>query len=120
MPLAVWVVILFLCGCADNSPVVGPYPDKGIASWYSAKYTATGEKFNSDDLTCALRKREFGKYYKVCNAMNNKCVVVRHNNFGPAKPLYVRGRTIDLSKAAFSRIADLDDGIIKVTVEEIK
>ncbi len=115
-----WAMLLFLGGCADNNPVVGPYPNTGIASWYSTQHTATGEKFNSNDLTCAMRKNDFGKNYKVCNMANNKCVVVRHNNFGPVKPLYNQGRIIDLSKAAFSRIADLKDGTIKVTVEEIK
>ena len=59
-----------------------------------------------------------GRYYKVCNIANGKCVVVLHNDFGPSRHLYDRGRIIDLSKTAFSRIADPEEGIIKVTVEE--
>ena len=108
-----------LAGCADNTPVIGPYPQTGIASWYSAKVTTTGEKFNDNDSTCAMRKTDFGKYYRVCNIVNNKCVVVRHNNFGPSKRMYVKGRIIDLSRGAFSQIADLEIGIIQVTLEEI-
>ncbi|MDD4182744.1 MAG: septal ring lytic transglycosylase RlpA family protein [Candidatus Omnitrophica bacterium] len=111
-------VMLFLAACADNTPVAGPYPKIGAASWYSAKITATGEKANDNDLTCAMRKKDFGKYYRVCNTANDKCVVVRHNNFGPSKRFYDQGRIIDLSKAAFSRIADLEEGIIEVTVGE--
>ncbi len=117
--LVLLVLTLSLGGCADNKPVTEPYPKIGMASWYSAKRTATGERFDRHDLTCAMRKTGFGKYHRVCNTANNKCVAVRHNNFGPAKYLYARGRIIDLSEAAFFRIADLKDGIIKVTIEEI-
>ena len=114
-----WMVLLFLNGCADNRPVIGPYPKTGMASWYSNKITIAGEKSDGDFLTCAMRKTDFGKYYKVCNITNNKCVVVRHNDFGPSKRSYDKGRIIDLSRSAFLRIADLKDGIINVTVEEV-
>lgn len=116
--LSLILAVLFLAACADNTPVSGPYPKTGIASWYSSKITSTGEKFNSNDLTCSIRKNDFGKYYKVCNIANDKCVTVRHNDFGPSKSFYDRGRIIDLSQAAFSRIADPQDGIIRVTIEE--
>ena len=116
---AVFLALFFLGGCANNDPVIGPYSKTGKASWYSVKITATGEKFSDNDLTCAMRKTDFGKYYKVCNTANNKCVVVRHNNFGPSKYLYDQGRIIDLSRAAFLRIADLQEGIINVRVAEV-
>ncbi|MBU1726027.1 MAG: septal ring lytic transglycosylase RlpA family protein [Candidatus Omnitrophica bacterium] len=113
-------ILMFLfCGCQNNTPVAGPYPMLGIASWYVADRTATGEKFNEYDPTCAMRKRGFGRLYKVCNVSNNKCVIVRHNNFGPSKEKFDEGRIIDLSKSAFSRIADLKDGLVRVSVEEI-
>lgn len=114
-----WVALLFLSGCANDDPVVGPYPKTGKASWYSAKITVTGEKFSDNDLTCAIRKTDFGKYYNICNTANNKCVTVRHNNFGPSKRLYDRGRIIDLSRAAFLQIADLEEGIINIRVDEV-
>lgn len=112
------LVVLFLAACADNTPVTGPYPKMGKASWYSAKITATGERFDGNEPTCAMRRTDFGKRYSVCNTANDKCVIVRHNNFGPSKNFYDKGRIIDLSKAAFSRIADLEEGIVKVTIEE--
>ncbi|MFA5276775.1 MAG: septal ring lytic transglycosylase RlpA family protein, partial [Candidatus Omnitrophota bacterium] len=99
-------------------PVTGTYPKIGMASWYSAKITATGERSDNNDLTCAMRKTDFGKRYKVCNIANDKCVVVRHNNFGPSKYFYDKGRIVDLSKAAFFRIADLNEGVIKVIIGE--
>lgn len=111
---------IFLPGCGqDNMPVSGLYPKEGLASWYVAKRTATGEIFKKNELTCAMRKRDFGKNYIVCNLENKKCVVVRHNNFGPSKRMFQKGRIIDLSKAAFSRIADLKQGLIKVRISQV-
>ncbi len=118
--LSLVFVTLFFVSCSDNTPVSGPYPKTGIASWYSSKITSTGEKFNDSDLTCAIRKKDFGKYYKVCSIANNQCVTVRHNDFGPSKYFYDKGRIVDLSKSAFSRIVDPNEGIVRVTVEEVK
>jgi rare lipoprotein A len=98
--------------------VKGPYPSAGKATWYTALITATGEHLDNDSLTCALRKKDYGKYYKVCSTDNGKCVVVRHNNFGPRKRLFRQGRIVDLSRKAFSELADLETGIINVTVTE--
>ena len=115
-----WMALLFLGGCADNHPVIGPYPKTGMASWYSDKMTMTGEKSDGNYLTCAMRRTDFGKRYKVCNMANDKYVIVRHNDFGPSKRSYDKGRIIDLSRSAFSLIADIKEGIISVTVEEVR
>ncbi len=103
--------------------------DFGTASYYttdsclregtSGYYTASGDRFIDTDLTCAMRSRQFGKRYKVTNVVNNKFVIVTHNDFGPNKKLYKKGRIIDLSKGAFEKIADLKKGIIKVKVERL-
>ncbi|HOW36096.1 MAG TPA: septal ring lytic transglycosylase RlpA family protein [Candidatus Omnitrophota bacterium] len=112
-------VLLSLGGCEDYKPVKGEYPTTGEAAWYVVKLAATGKRHNNYGLTCAMRKNDYGKYYRVCNTENGKCVVVRHNDFGPGIRLYNQGRIIDLSKMAFSRIADLKKGVIPVTIEEI-
>jgi len=125
MNKTVWVpgiIALFLfaaCGCRDDRPVAGEYPKKGEASWYSSRVTSSGERFDKNGLTCALRRNDFGGYYKVCNTENNKCVTVRHNDFGPSIGMYSRGRIIDLSRQAFSQIAELGDGLARVTVEAL-
>ena len=103
------------------------YADTGTASWYSVEscqkegtsgvWTASGEAFTNEGLTCAMRSRDFGKYYKVTNLINNKSVIVKHNDFGPNKRLFKQGRIIDLSKGAFAKIADLGQGLAKVRVE---
>ena len=97
--------------------MIGPYPTEGLASWYSRGPTASGEKYGK--YTCAMRTREFGGYYLVCNLDNNKCVRVRHNDFGPARRLFNQGRIIDLSRQAFARIADLKKGLIRVRIGEV-
>jgi rare lipoprotein A len=109
------IFVIAFCFLANASD----YPTQGQASWYRARRTASGERFSDKEFTCALRKRDYGKYYKVCNRDNGKCVVVRHNNFGPSEKHYNKGRIIDLSKAAFHSLADLKKGIIRVTVTEV-
>lgn len=94
---------------------------KGIASWYGGgeklnKHTANGEVFNPTELTCASWDYPFGTRLVVTNIANGKSVIVRVNDRGPNKRL---GRAIDLTKCAFSRIADLNKGLISVRVAKI-
>lgn len=106
------------------------YPTIGIASYYTKNdkcdpflhtTTASGEKFDETTLTCAMRHRDFGHYYKVTNLENRKSVVVKHNDFGPNKKLFEEeNRIVDLSRAAFEQIADLRKGLIRVKIERIK
>jgi rare lipoprotein A len=72
------------------------------------------EIFNDSQLTCAMWDMPFNTILKVTNLENGKSVVVRVNDRGPAKRL---NRTIDLTKAAFFRIADLEKGLAEVSVE---
>jgi rare lipoprotein A len=93
---------------------------EGTASWYSErdagilKTTANRETFDDGKLTCAIWDLPFNTLLKVTNLENGKFVVVRVNDRGPAKRLVKQGRIIDLTREAFSRIADLDKGLIPV------
>ena len=93
---------------------------KGTASWYSQDdpgillTTANMERFDDSQLTCAIWDMPFNSILKVTNLKNNKSVIVRVNDRGPAKGL---NRAIDLTKAAFSKIADLEKGLADVSVE---
>ncbi len=105
-----------------------------IASWYGPKYhgkiTANGEIFNQEELTCASNILKFGTIIAVTNLKNNKSIIVIVNDRGPfkmdrkgnaLKPLISHpSRGLDLSKAAFSKIADLNSGIIKVSYKILK
>lgn len=95
------------------------------ASWYSVSsclregttgIMANGKKLDDSALTAASWNYPFGTLLTVQNLNNNKCVVVEVTDRGPNKSLYRKGRIIDLSKAAFSSVANLDDGIIPVAI----
>lgn len=92
----------------------------GMASYYGGswhgKKTANGEIFNENSLTAAHKTLPFGTRVKVTNLDNGKSVVVRINNRGP----YSKGRVIDLSKAAFSKIASISKGVTRVKLEVAK
>jgi len=69
----------------------------GKASWYAlTSRTASGERMNPAALTAAHRTLPFGTKVRVTNSRNGKSVIVRINDRGP----FIRGRILDLSKAA--------------------
>ena len=83
---------------------------------YQNQQTASGERLNQGSKTAAHKKLPFGTKVKVTNIDNGKNVIVRINDRGP----FVKGRIIDLTRSAFSKIGDLDSGIIDVEIEVIK
>lgn len=99
----------------------------GIASWYGhenyppGSLMANGEVFDEDKLVAASWDYDFGTKIKVTNIRNNKSVVVEITDRGPAKYLVKKeGRILDLSKAAFATIADLEQGLTEVQIEVIE
>jgi rare lipoprotein A len=83
----------------------------GTASWYAlTSRTASGEMMNPARLTAAHKTLPFGTKLKVTNPANGKSVVVRINDRGP----FIKGRTLDLSKAAAQRIGLISRGHGKV------
>jgi rare lipoprotein A len=126
LPLYV-LVCLFMTfsfsGCSTKHYRTDPnllgYTEQGTASFYAMKFlfrkTASGERFNQLALTAAHRTLPFGTKVRVTNLSNNKSVVVRINDRGP----FVKGRFIDLTRYAFSKIADTDLGLITVKIEVI-
>ncbi|MCM2396949.1 septal ring lytic transglycosylase RlpA family protein [Rhizobium daejeonense] len=88
----------------------------GGASWYALRSkTASGERMNPSNLTAAHKSLRFGTKLKVTNARNGKSVVVRINDRGP----FIRGRVLDLSKAAAQNIGMISSGHGKVCYEVI-
>ena len=76
----------------------------GAASFYGREHhggpTSSGERFDMNAMTAAHRTAPLGSRLKVTNLKNGKSVVVRINDRGP----FVRGRIIDLSRAAASEL----------------
>ena len=89
-----------------------------VASWYNleGRKTASGEVFRTHSLTCASNSHKMGTKLLVTNTKNNKSVVVRVNDTGGFSKY---GRTLDLSQGAFSKIAHLGQGTVKVKIKKL-
>jgi rare lipoprotein A len=89
-------------------------------SWYGKPFhgrkTANGETYNMYGHTTASNSHKMGTVLKVTNISNGKSVVVKVNDTGNFSRL---GRTLDLSKAAFAKIAPLGQGTCKVKIEKL-
>jgi rare lipoprotein A len=83
----------------------------GIGDGYHGKRTANGERFNTHALTAAHKTKGFGSRVTVTNQANGRSVAVRITDRGP----FVRGRCIDLSRAAANAIGM--GGTAKVVVQ---
>jgi len=100
---------------AQTSGSFSEYFEEGIASWYGPGFhgrkTASGETFDTHELTAAHKTLPFGTLLKVTNLENGKSTIVRVNDRGP----YARGRIIDLSMAAKQELEM--GGLAKVRIE---
>ena len=100
---------------ADNFPV-----QEGLASWYGPGFegrpTASGEIFDSSQLTAAHPTLPFGTHLMVTNRENNRQVVVRVNDRGP----FVPDRIIDVSRAAAERLDMISRGVAQVYIEVMR
>lgn len=113
-------ISISLAGVENSSAIPGV--KLGVASWYSRrdkgirKTTANMECFDDTLLTGAMWGVPFDTVVEVTNLTNGKSVIIRINDRGPAKRLVRRGRVIDLTREAFSRIAHTRKGLISVSV----
>jgi rare lipoprotein A len=88
----------------------------GHASWYAlGSKTASGERMNPSLMTAAHRSLPFGTKVLVTNKRNGKSVIVRINDRGP----FIRGRVIDVSKAAAADIGMISSGTAQVCFQVV-
>ncbi len=105
-------------------------PVRLVASWYSIqslknegtyKYSkgvmANGEYFQDNLMVCACRIFPIGTWVRITNLANNKKVICKVTDKIGKR---FSKKRIDLSKRAFSLIADLKQGIVSCKVEKIK
>jgi rare lipoprotein A len=92
----------------------------GMASWYGRGLkggkTASGERFDPEELTAAHRTLPFGTTVRVTNLRNKRSVFVRITNRGP----FIRGRIIDVSPAAARELRIVKSGVARVRIEASK
>jgi rare lipoprotein A len=88
----------------------------GRASWYGDQFhgraTASGETFDMHSMTAAHRTLPLGTWIDVTNLDNGRHAELRVNDRGP----FVRGRILDVSRAAARKLGFLVDGTAKVKI----
>lgn len=100
------------------TPKVDPfYSEIGTASWYGPGFdggiTAIGERFDMNALTAAHPTLPLPSLVRVTNLENGRNIVVRLNDRGPFK----KGRIIDVSKAAATKLGMINNGSARVRVD---
>jgi rare lipoprotein A len=102
-----------LAGCASTGHR-GGVEEVGVASWYDpGRRRVGGVVYDGSDLTAAHRSLPYGTRARVTNLENGRRVTVVVNDRGP----FVRGRVIDVSKAAAARLGIVRSGLARVRVE---
>lgn len=127
MPRLVSVLLLLpllFAGCARKNRQTRPArigsTETGIASWYGEPHhgrrAANGEIFDMYQLTAAHKTLPFGTWVRVLNLENGKTVDVRITDRGP----FIKGRIIDLSRAAAVEAGIFVPGIARVRLQIIQ
>jgi rare lipoprotein A len=92
---------------------------KGLASWYGNKFhgrkTASGKKFNMYELSVAHPSLPFNSWVKITHVETGQSVLAQVTDRGP----YVKGRIIDLSKAAAQAIGLIPKGVGLVEIQAL-
>lgn len=96
-----------------ESPVI---EQVGVASWYGPGFhgqtTASGDRFDQNQLTAAHRTLPLGTRAVITSLETGKSVEVKITDRGP----YVKGRKIDLSRAAARKLGMTKKGVAKVKI----
>jgi len=104
---------------APAKPAISADSLDGIATWYGSvlngHHTASGERFNMDDMTAAHKTLPFGSVVRVVDLATHRSVVVRINDRGELPDNHV----IDLSYAAAKALKIVKPGIASVKLELI-
>lgn len=113
MKLFILCLTFFMSSATMSKEVVHQV---GIASWYgyglNGRKTASGERFNTNSYTAAHKNLKFGTSVRVTNLLNKRSIIVTINDRGP----FIRGRVIDLSKAAANAVGIRGTGKVSLTI----
>jgi rare lipoprotein A len=90
--------------------------ERGEASWYGPRFhgrrTASGERYDQHAMTAAHKTLPFGTLVRVRSLVTGKEVDVRVTDRGP----FVRGRIIDVSRAAAEALGMMGVGVKQVSL----
>lgn len=95
------------------------YSERGVASWYGAKFngrsTSSGEIYDMCAFTAAHKTLPLPSFVRVTNLDNGRSLIVRVNDRGP----FHDGRLIDLSYAAAVRLGVDRTGTARVELRAL-
>ena len=123
----VLMLLSVFVGCRRKKKISLPPPksarvgeaETGVASWYGHPYhgrrTSNGEIYDMNKMTAAHLRLPFDTWVRVTNLRNRRSVEVRITDRGP----FIKGRIIDLSRAAAKQIRMIGPGTAKVRVKVI-
>jgi rare lipoprotein A len=101
---------------SDKNAAEAQVASHGLASFYTeGTQTASGERFDTHELTAAHPTLPFGTRLHVTNVATGRSVTVRVNDRGP----FVPGRAVDVSYAAAERLGMVGAGIAKVKLDVV-
>ena len=90
---------------------------QGLASFYTeGTRTASGERFNTLEMTAAHPTLPFGTKLRVTDVASGRSVTVRVNDRGP----YVQGRVVDVSYSAANALGMVGKGIANVKLDVVQ
>lgn len=108
---------LLLAGIEAKAEVTVGQTQSGVASYYADRFhgrkTASGVRYNKNTLSAAHKTLPLGTKVEVTDARSGKRVVVKINDRGP----FVKGRVIDLSRAAARKLGMIKKGVTPVKVK---
>lgn len=111
---------LLLTGSATMAAVSTGHSQSGMASYYHDRFhgrkTASGIRYDKNELSAAHKTLPLGTRVRVTDSRTGRDVVVRINDRGP----FVKGRVIDLSRAAADQLGFMAKGVSRVKVEVLR
>lgn len=124
LPILLFAMLLLAPGCAGTGPAIGSggsaqerSDSVGFASFYGPEFhgrrTASGERYDEDELSAAHRTLPFGTRVRLTNLKNGRTVVVTITDRGPFR----RGRIVDVSRRAARELGFLRAGVARVRLE---
>jgi len=101
----------------NRSAAEAQFASHGVASFYTeGTQTASGEMFDTRELTVAHRTLPFGTQLRVTNLATGRFVTVRVNDRGP----FIPGRVVDVSHFAAEKLGMIAGGVAKVKLDIVQ
>ena len=101
------------------APAAAANNECGVASWYGpgfhGRLAASGERYDQNAMTAAHKSLPFGTIVNVTRLDTNETIRVRITDRGP----FIRGRIIDLSRAAASALSMIGPGVAQVRISVV-